>query len=306
MPEGDHRLVLHREFGHHRRGVRQQYVGSALRGDDLFRLDEAGMLAGQGTVAREQFRRAFGMQREQPVSPARGDLGGNRVDQVRRSAYALGEGGREHRHLSATRGMAHPLRRATILPEQRVQLGPARLHHREVAMFPGQPGKRHRRRRSLRAVQVEQPADAEVPALVGVLAGVEAMEQLHLGPGEERRYPVHCAQHGPWIQRNGRARVHHGHGPRHALPRFGQRTVEPGMHAITCRLQRLRQRLQDRQRVALTRREQHIGHDRAPNLQRNDRNDSVRALASLRQRSSWCLTNWSRASSIVCGSRCIS
>ncbi|KAG1533437.1 hypothetical protein G6F50_015875 [Rhizopus delemar] len=89
VAEGHHRLVLDDELRNDRRGVRHQHVGGALRGHHLFRLDEAGIGTGQRAVALEQFRRALRVQRQQPVTVAGGDVGGDLRVQVRGRAQAL-------------------------------------------------------------------------------------------------------------------------------------------------------------------------------------------------------------------------
>ena len=124
----------------------------------------------------------------------------------------------------------------------------------------GQRAERRGGRRPLRAVQVEQAAHPEVAARVLALLDVEAVEQLHLGAGDEGRHPVGGAEHRARPQRHRLAQADHAH--RRRQRRAGGAVDQPRMRGVPRGLQRIGQRLQDGQRVALGREQQVIRHQR--------------------------------------------
>ncbi|KAG1251582.1 hypothetical protein G6F68_012205 [Rhizopus microsporus] len=257
VAEGHHRLVLDDELRNDRRGVRHQHVGGALRGHHLFRLDEAGIGTGQRAVALEQFRRALRVQRQQPVTVAGGDVGGDLRVQVRGRAQALGEGRTEQDHRATSGRRAQRGTLAAIIAEQWVQLRPTGLGHREVALLGGDLPERGRGGRALRAGQVEHAAHPAVAAGAVALLHVEAMEQLHLGPGQEGRHPVGGAEHRARAHRQGLLQADVGDPGQAAA---GRAALEPGGHVLPGRVQGLRQRGENRQRIALRRKQQVPGH----------------------------------------------
>lgn len=229
VAEGHHRFVLHHELGHDRRGVRDQHIGSALRGHDLFRLDKTRIGPGQRAITLEQRRRTFGMQGEQPVMRAACDVRGNLVVQHRRRAQPLGKSGAEQDDRAPVSRRAQRGAASTVIAKHRVQFGPAGLGHREMAFALGQCTKRGGGGRALRAIQIEQPAHPEMPAVVFPFLHVEAVKQLHLGAGYERRHPVGGTEHRTWAQRQRLPQANLAHA-RHLQP---ARTIfEPGRHRL--------------------------------------------------------------------------
>ena len=198
------------------------------------------------------------MQGQQPVAVTAGHLRGDGRQQHRRRAQALGEGRGEQHHRPPGRRRAQGGAGAAIVAEQRVQLGPAGLHHREVAQLPGQCLERHGGGRPLRAVQVEQAADPEVAAAIGALFHVEAVEQLHLGAADEGGHFIGGAEHGPRPQRHRPAHIHRPHRRRQDQARRppGQQRVHP----CPARVQSLGQGRQNGQAVTFGREQQVIRH----------------------------------------------
>ncbi len=264
VAESHHGFVLHHELGHDRGRVRHQHVGGPLCGHHLLGLDEGGVGTGQRAVARKQLLAALGMQGQQPVAIAAGNIGRDLVMQVRCSAQPFGEGRAEQDHRPSLRRCPQCRTGPAIVAEQRVELRPAGLAHREVALARGQFLERCGGGRPLGAVEIEKTADAEMPARAVPLLHVEAMEDLHLGPGDERRHPVGRTEHRPRAQRQGLFQANAGHagqlGP-------GRAILEPGRHRMPGGVQRLRQWGENRQRIALRRKQQvlshHVLHDRS-------------------------------------------
>ena len=178
--------------------------------------------------------------------------------QVRGSAQPLGKGGRKQHYRPAARCIAQAVGARIMGGKQRIELGPAGFHDLEVVRVRGQRLERRRGGRPLRAVQVEHAAHTEMTAIVFALFDVEAMEQLHLGAGDEARHPVGGAEDRARTQRHRFAG-----GMDH--PRIGQvrragAIDKPGMHAMTTGLQRIGQRLQDGQRIAFGCKQQVLRH----------------------------------------------
>ncbi|KAG1319420.1 hypothetical protein G6F63_014749 [Rhizopus arrhizus] len=90
------------------------------------------------------------------------------------------------------------------------------------------------------------------------------MEQRHLGPGQEGRHPVGGAEHRARAHRQGLLQADVGDPGQAAA---GRAALEPGGHVLPGRVQGLRQRGENRQRIALRRKQQvpghHVLHDRS-------------------------------------------